>query len=302
MPTDARRRDTRGRPRRRAQRPNPLTALVLAVFAIFFALPVLWLLLAATKTDDQLVHGNPLAFGSWHALRANWDALTSYQDDAILHWLGNSALYSFAALVITLAVAIPAGYALARTEFPGRRLLLVLTLVVMLMPNATLVVPLFLELNEVHLIGSAWSVILPYSFYPFGVYLAYIYFSTTLPQDLLDAAKIDGCTEFGVFRHVALPLAAPVVALVGFFGFVADWTNYFLPYVLLPQSGQFPVQVGLGTLLDDVPQFNPTVGTLAVQRPELALATLLAIVPVLAVFLFSQRFLVAGMLSGAVKD
>src|ERR1051325_7563501 len=107
MPTDARRRDTRGRPRRRAQRPNPLTALVLAVFAIFFALPVLWLLLAATKTDDQLVHGNPLAFGSWHALRANWDALTSYQDDAILHWLGNSALYSFAALVITLAVAIP---------------------------------------------------------------------------------------------------------------------------------------------------------------------------------------------------
>lgn len=286
----------------RSEPTNPLTALVLAIFAIFFALPVLWLILAATKTDDQLVHGAPLSFGSWHALRANWDALTSYQDDAILHWLANSALYSFAALSITLAVAIPAGYAMARTEFRGRRLLLVLALIVMLMPNATLVVPLFLELNEVHLIGSAWSVILPYSFYPFGVYLAYIYFSTTLPRDLIDAAKIDGCSESGVFGHVALPLAAPVVALVGFFGFVANWTDYFLPYVLLPQSDQFPVQVGLGTLLDDVPQFNPTAGSPAVQRPELALATLLAIIPVLAVFLFSQRFLVAGMLSGAVKD
>ena len=75
--------------------------------------------------------------------------------------------------------------------------------------------PLFLELNAVHLIGSMWSVILPYSFYPFGVYLTYIYFSTALPRDLLAAARIDGCSEFGAFRRIALPLAAPVIALVG---------------------------------------------------------------------------------------
>ncbi|WP_370360464.1 carbohydrate ABC transporter permease [Catenulispora sp. MAP12-49] len=281
---------------------NPLPALVLGLFVVFFVLPVLWLVLAATKTDDQLVHGNPLSFGSWHALRANWDALTSYQGDAMFQWLRNSAVYSFLALVITLVVAIPAGYALAMTEFRGRRMLLIATLVVMLMPNATLVVPLFLEVNAVHLIGSMWSIILPYAFYPFGVYLAYIYFSTALPRELLEAARLDGCSEFGVFRRVALPLAAPIVALVGFFSFVANWTNYFLPYVMLPQSNQLPVQVGLGTLLDDVPQFNPTVGDLAVQRPELALATLLAITPVLLVFLFSQRFLVTGMLAGATKS
>jgi multiple sugar transport system permease protein len=281
---------------------NPLPALVLALFAIFFLLPVLWLVLAATKTDDQLVHNNPLSFGSFHALSANWHALTGYQDDVIFQWLRNSAVYSFFALVITLAVAIPAGYAMAMTEFRGRRALLIATLVVMLMPNATLVVPLFLEINAVHLIGSMWSVILPYAFYPFGVYLAYIYFSTALPRELLEAARLDGCSELGVFRRVALPLAAPIVALVGFFSFVANWTNYFLPYVLLPESKQFPVQVGLGTLLNDVPQFNPTVGSLAVERPELALATLLAITPVLVVFLFSQRFLVAGMLAGATKS
>ncbi|MFG1642890.1 carbohydrate ABC transporter permease [Amycolatopsis sp. NPDC049252] len=284
------------------RRPNPLSVLVLALFLVFFVLPVLWLLLAATKNDDQLVHGNPLSFGSWGALGDNWTALTSFGDNAIFRWLGNSALYSFIALAITLCVAIPAGYALAMTEFRGRRTLLVATLVVMLMPNATLVVPLFLEVNAVHLIGSMWSIILPYSFYPFGVYLTYIYFSTALPRDLVDAAKLDGCSQFGVFRHIALPLAAPVVALVGFFSFVANWTNYFLPYVLLPESDQFPVQVGLGTLLDAVPQFNPTAGTAAVERPELALATLLAITPVLVVFLFSQRFLVAGMLAGATKE
>jgi multiple sugar transport system permease protein len=289
-----------GRPRRGL--PNPLPALILALFLVFFVLPVLWLALAATKTDDQLVRGHPLSFGSWRALRANWDALTAFQDDAILLWLRNSALYSLLALVITLCVAIPAGYALAMTEFRGRRTLLVTTLVVMLMPTATLVVPLFLEVNAVGLIGSMWSVILPYSFYPFGVYLAYIFFNTAIPRELLAAARLDGCSEFGVFRRVALPLAAPVVALVAFFSFVANWTNYFLPYVLLPQDDQFPVQVGIGTLLTNVPQFNPTVGALAVERPQLALATLLAITPVLIVFLFSQRFLVAGMLAGATKE
>ncbi|MEU4346048.1 carbohydrate ABC transporter permease [Streptomyces sp. NPDC023838] len=292
----------RPRPVRRPALPRLLTAVVLALFLLFFVLPLLWLVLAATKSDQQLVHGNPLSFGSWHALRANWNALTGFQDNVLLLWLRNSALYSGLALVITLCVAVPAGYAMAMTEFRGRHTLLVATLIVMLMPNATLVVPLFLEVNAVHLIGSMWSVILPYSFYPFGVYLTYIYFSTAVPKDLLAAARIDGCSEFQVFRHVALPLAAPVVALVGFFSFVANWTNYFLPYVMLPESSQMPVQVGLGTLLDSVPSFNPTVGTLAVERPQLALATLVAIIPVLVVFLFSQRFLIAGMLAGSTKS
>jgi len=294
------------RPRRR---PRPsraarqvLPGLLLLVFVVFFILPVTWLLLAATKTDAQLVHANPLSFGSWHQLRVNWDELTSFQGDVILLWLRNSAVYAFLALAITLAVGIPAGYAMAMMDFPGRHALLVITLVVMLMPTTTLVVPLFLEINAVHLVGSLWSVVLPFSFYPFGVFLTYIYFSTALPRDLLAAARIDGCTEFGAFRRIALPLAAPIIALVGFFSFVANWTNYFLPYVMLPQSNQYPVQVGLGLLLTDVPQFNPTAGTAAVLRPELALATLVAISPVLIVFLFAQRYLISGLLAGATKE
>jgi multiple sugar transport system permease protein len=288
---------------RPASVPGYLAAgVLLTAFLIFFILPVLWLLLAVTKTDPELVYRSPFSFGSWHALRENWDALTRFQGDTILLWLRNSMLQAFGALVITLLVGIPAGYALAMIEFRGRRVLLIVTLVVMLMPATTLVIPLFLELNAVHLIGSIWSVVLPYSFYPFGVYLTYIYFSTALPRDLLAAAKIDGCSEFGAFRRVALPLATPVVALVGFFSFVANWTNYFLPYVMLPESNQYPVQVGLGLLITDVPQFNPTAGTAAVLRPELALATLLAISPVLIVFLFAQRFLITGLLSGSTKE
>jgi multiple sugar transport system permease protein len=275
-----------------------LLLLVFALFAAFFLIPVIWLVLAPTKTDNALVQSNPFAFGSLPELGTTWHYLVTFENGALLVWLRNSAVYSFGALVITLITAIPAGYGLALTEFRGRKLLLAVTLVVMIMPASALVLPLFLEVNAAHLIGTVWSVILPMSFYPFGVYLAYIYFSSSIPRDLLAAARLDGCSEWGVFRHVAVPLARPVVALVAFFSFVANWNNFFLPFVMLPS-----IQVGLENLLSSTPSFNPAAGAgLDITRPELALAMVLAIAPVLVVFLFSQRALVSGMLAGATKE
>ena len=207
------------------------------------------------------------------------------------------------ALVLTLLVSVPAGYAMALTEFRGRKALLVTTLVVMLMPNTALVLPVFLEMNAVGLIGDPLAVILPFSFYPFGVYLTFIYFSTSIPASLLEAARLDGCSEVQVFWKVALPLATPVVALVGFFSFVQNWNNYFLPFVMLPSSDSYPMQVGLSTLLSSTPAFNPSAaGSQSVQLPALALATVVSVLPVLVVFLFSQRFLVAGMTAGGTKE
>lgn len=221
----------------------------------------------------------------------------------MMRWLRNSAVYSGGSLILTLAVSVPAGYALALTKFRGRKALLVITLVTMIMPQATLVLPIFLELNRFHLIGTVWSVILPFSFYPFGVYLVYIYFGSSLPRDLLSAARIDGCTEWQLFSRIALPLAKPVIGLVAFFSFVGNWNNFFLPYLVLPNSEQFPVQVGLNQLLTSTPSFNPVAGAgLNVTIPELALAIIIAILPVLVLFVFSQRTLVSGMLAGASKE
>ncbi|MFD8498245.1 hypothetical protein [Amycolatopsis sp. NPDC059657] len=106
-----------------------------------------------------------------------------------------------------------------------------------------------------------------------------------------------------MFRLIALPLAKPVIALVSFFNFVGNWNNFFLPFVMLPDSADYPVQVGLNNLLAASPLFNTSSGTgNQIMRPELALGTLVTIVPVLAVFLFSQRALVSGMLAGATKE
>lgn len=277
--------------------------LLLAVLLVFFVLPVLWLLLAPSKTAGQIVHDNPLSFGSFGRIGDAWRHLFSFEDGAVLVWLRNSAVYAGGSLLLTLLTSIPAGYALALTRFPGRKVLLAITLVTMIMPSATLVLPVFLELNAFHLIGTAWSVILPFSFYPFGVYLVYIYFATSLPRDLLAAARIDGCSEWQLFTRIALPLAKPVIGLVAFFSFVGNWNNFFLPYLVLPNSDQFPIQVGLNQLLSSTPSFNPVAGAgLDITTPELALAIIIAILPVLVLFLFSQRTLVSGMLAGATKE
>jgi multiple sugar transport system permease protein len=194
-------------------------------------------------------------------------------------------------LVITLIATIPAGYALATINFRFRRVLLAATLMVMLIPATALVLPIFLELSVVHLLGTPLAVILPFSFFPFGVYLAYIYFSTSISRDLLNAARIDGAGEIRVFGSIALPLATPVIALVGFFNLVANWNNYFLPFVTQPGSTRMPLQVGLTELLSD-----------PISHPQLALATLVAVGPVLVIFLFTQRFLVSGLQAGATND
>ncbi|WP_371545598.1 carbohydrate ABC transporter permease [Streptomyces sp. NBC_00554] len=292
------------------RRPQPsrvvsflIVGLLLALLLVFFVLPVIWLLLAPSKTAGQVVQDNPLSFGSFQQIGAAWQHLFAFQDGAMVTWLRNSAVYSGGSLILTLAVSIPAGYALALTNFRGRKTLLTITLVTMIMPQATLVLPIFLELNKFQLIGTVWSVILPFSFYPFGVYLVYIYFGSSLPRDLLSAARIDGCNEWQLFTRIALPLAKPVVGLVAFFSFVGNWNNFFLPYLVLPKSEQFPIQVGLNQLLTSTPSFNPVAGAgLNITIPELALAIVVAILPVLVLFLFSQRTLVSGMLAGATKE
>jgi multiple sugar transport system permease protein len=280
-----------------------VVGLLLALLLAFFVLPALWLLLAPTKTASELVSDSPLAFGSFGNVVRAWQHLTGFENGVLFTWLRNSAVYSIGALILTLVTSIPAGYALALTRFRGRKLLLTVTLIVMIMPSAALVLPIFLELNLAGLVGTVWSIILPFSFYPFGVYLVYIYFATSLPRDLLSAARLDGATEWQIFARVGLPLAKPVVGLVAFFSFVGNWNNFFLPYLVLPGSDQFPIQVGLNQLLSSTPSFNPVAGAgLDITSPELALAVIIAILPVLVLFLFSQRTLVSGMLAGSTKE
>ncbi len=279
--------------------------VILLLFAIYFVIPMIWLVLAPSKDTSQFTNLNPLAFGSFTQYITALKNVLSYQHSEVFLWFRNSFLYVLYSLLISLAIGLPAGYALAILRFPGRSLLLWLTLITMLLPTSALVLPLFMELNLVHLVNTQWAVILPACFFPFGVYLTYIYYKTSLPSELIDAARVDGATEFDVFINIALPLAKPLLGLLAFIGFNANWNNFFGPYVLLNNDKLFTLPVGVQTVLGSTsalqPGFNPTPGAIHFQYAEAAIAGLILIVPVVIIFLFSQRYVVSGAFTGSVK-
>lgn len=277
--------------------------VVLLVSAAAFVIPVIWLLLAPTHTRDSLTAGSSLSFGSPHDLARTWSNLMTYQDGQVLRWLLNSVGYSVGAVILALLMAAPAGYALAMYDFPGRRLILNATLLTMIIPQAALILPLYLEMVQFGLVGTLWSVLLPSSFFPFGVYLSYLYYNDNVPRSLIEAARVDGSGELRIFWSVGLPLGRPALGLVGFFCFVQAWNQYFLPFVMLSRDSMYNLQLGLQTLISSTGAVNPSYGatTLPIYQPEAALAALLAVAPILVIFVVAQRYLRAGQVSGAVK-
>jgi len=279
---------------------------VLLLFAAYFFIPLLWLILATSKSAPQLLELKPLAFGSFQRIQEAWQRIIEYQNGEVLTWAFNSVRYALWGLLLSLASCIPAGYILAVARFPGRRLLLWLTLITMLLPASALVLPMFMELNLFHLVNTQWAVILPAAFFPFGTYLTYIYYASSLPRDLLDAARVDGCSEVELFWHIALPLATPLLGLLAFINFNTNWNNFFGPYVLLNDDKLFNLPVGIQQFVMATsalrPGFNPSPGIMVgYQQAEAALFGLIMVVPVAIVFLIAQRYVIGGAFTGSVK-
>jgi multiple sugar transport system permease protein len=262
---------------RRRSASEVLAYVVLTVVALFFVVPIAWLFLEAIGGNLGL-------------------------------WLYNSLFYSTAGVAIAVGVCIPAGYGIATHEFPGRRPLLILTILLMLIPTSALVLPLFLAAHEAHLLGSPLAVILPYGLYPFGVYLSYLYFNTERFNLLLQTARIDGCDEWQAFRRIALPLAMPVAALIVFLNFVASWTNFLLPWAMywsLDETHRYPLSLGIADEL----YYGPTLGTyigalnLHTYSPPSSVAFLLLVTgaPVVVVFVVAQRWIGTGQIQGVFR-
>jgi multiple sugar transport system permease protein len=278
--------------------------VVLVVYALVSVIPMIWLLIAPSKTATQLNDDAPFSFGSFANYGSAWEHLLTFQNGVIVQWLVNSVVYTILIVAISCVSAILAGYALAATAIPFKRTLLITTLVAMIIPPVALVLPLFIEISNLQLFDTPAAVILTSSFYPFGVFLAYIYFTTSIPKDLYEAARVDGAGEFATFFRIALPLSKGLFGMLAFFSFSAAWVNYFLPYVLLGSASNFTLPVGLGVLFSSTPALNPGNGAeqSVIGRPEIALAGLLVAVPILIVFLASSRLLVRGVLAGSVKS
>ncbi len=281
---------------------------VVNAWLIFFAfvsiIPMIWLLLAPSKEDPDITNRHPLAFGSFGNYIKAWKNLQFFDDGVMLTWVINSLWYTAAIVVIATTTASMAGFVLSASKIRFKRAFLISTLITMLVPPMALVVPIFILMDQISLMDNPIAVILVSSLYPFGVFLSYIYYSTTIPRELYESAQLDGCNDFRLFSKIALPLSWPLISLLAFFAFIGNWANYFLPYILLPSSENYTLPIGLGFLFYSTPAINPGVGATSVPiyKPEIALAGVLIALPIMIVFLVSQKRLVRGMLAGSIKE
>ena len=265
--------------------------LVLLAFAAFFAVPLIWLVLATTKTGYQLVSENPLAVGSFHNVAVAWRALDGFNDHIYRRWFANSIYYALSGTAVAIATWSACRLRAGRRHVPRTQ--------ARAGAHAGHDARAGGRASVADLPGAgpcrpprpdSAAVIPPFAFFPFGVYISYLYYSTAVPPSLLDAARLDGCNEWQVFRRVALPLAGPVIGLVFFVSFTADWSSFFLPFVALTNPRQYTIQVGLTDVLTTASQ------------PEIALATLIAAVPLAIVFVLCQRTLRYGLFGGMLKE
>jgi multiple sugar transport system permease protein len=276
--------------------------LLFVLTILFFATPIVWLLLAPTKNTNQLSYLNPMAFGSFGQLGQTASNLFGYQGGVIWVWFTNSVWYTLISVALALIAAVPAGYALAKFRFRGSTTVLFVTLLTMIVPGAALILPLYLEMSAVGLVNTPWSVILPAAFHPFGVYMIYLFAKNAVPDSVIEAARLDGASEFGIMWRIFLPLARPAVVMIGFFAVVGSWNAFFLPFIMLTSSNLQTLQTGLEALIASTGALGGgNLSNIDIHAPEVALATIISILPILLVFLFAQRYLAAGQAAGAEK-
>ncbi|MCX6045704.1 MAG: carbohydrate ABC transporter permease [Chloroflexi bacterium] len=277
---------------------------ILVLLLLYFGVPVLWLFITPTKAHKQLTELPPLAFGNLQNVVDSWHRLMNYNNGIVMTWAWNSVWYVAFALTLCLVITIPAGYLLANVNIRGRKLLLWATLILMLLPSDAAVLPMYMELYLLRLINSPWAVILPAGFAPFAVYLTYTYYKTVMPRDIVDAAKVDGCSDLTMFWHIGLPLAQSVIAMLLFTQFAALWNGFFAASIFLESDRLKTLPVGIWVMAQQTGALNPNpsaYGKVLLLRPDMATISVITVLPVIIIFLLSQRFIVRAATAGAIQ-
>ena len=280
----------------RARRSPLLTGLT-GLVVVYSLLPLFWLVVNSTKSQEGLLASFGLWFADDFSLWQNIKQTLTYDDGAFLLWLRNTLLYVVLGAGGATALATLGGYGLARFDFPGRRAIFAIVIGAVAVPGTALAVPTFLLFSKLGLTNTPWSVIIPSLVTPFGLYLMWTFSAEAIPVELIEAARIEGAGELRVFTRICLPMLGPGIVTVLLFSAVATWNNYFLPLIMIKDPGWYPLPVGLDTWNSQA----ATAGGEAVFHLVIT-GSLLTIVPLVATFLLLERYWVSGLATGAIKD
>lgn len=276
----------------------PLTARLLAwavmlLVAFYFLVPVYWLIVASTKSTGDLFSTPGFWFAEFN-LWQNVVDLTRRDGGIFWRWMLNSLIYSGLGSVLMTFISVISGYALAMYRFRGRTVVLAAVVGSMLVPQTVLAQPTYTLLVNMGLNNTMLGVLLPSLVYPFGVMLGFIYAQASVPRELLEAARVDGASEWRAFFSIALRLLTPGSVTILLFAFIGSWNNFMLPLLVLRDPSLQPVTVGLSG-------WSQAAITVPGLQTLVIIGALISIIPIILVFVSLQRYWRSGLAAGSLK-
>jgi len=260
-------------------------AAALAVFSLF---PLLWMLLTSVKPRAEIISPEPVFWPS----DIRWENYLRVLEADFTTYLRNSLLVTSATTLLGVLVAIFAGYALARFRMPLRRYLLVIVLATQMFPMVVLIIPFFIVMRDIGLLGNLWGLVIAYLSFttPLAVWILRGFFMG-IPDELEQAALVDGCTRFGAMWRVILPLAGPGIAACAIFSWIAAWNEFLFALTFVKEDSLRTLPLALQAF----------VGRAATDHGAVMAASVLFTLPVVVFFLLVHKKLTTGMVAGAVK-
>jgi len=272
------------------RRNGPLFWLSMGLLSVVFVGPLALIALTSVKSQGESRTVPPTWLPSEPTLRA-YDVLF-FQDSAnpVLRWFANSIVAATAHSVLVLVVCSMAGYALARLEFPFKRVVFGLIIGTLFLPGFIFLMPNFIILDRIGWLDQIWAIVVPGAAGAFGVFFMRQFF-LGLPRELEESAQLDGAGPFRTFRSIVLPNAKPALVTLGVLSFLANWNDFIWPIYVLFSPERLTLPAGLSRLQ----------GAYTIDYPVVMAGAMLAAVPVLAIYVFVQRYVIEGVASSGVK-
>ena len=284
--------EVRTRPKfghKRLNRGKYLLWLVLGLGSILMMGPFYWTLVTSFKSPEEILVFPPTWWPKQPTLE-HWLGLTELRIGSFLIFFRNSAFVATTVTLLILLTSSLAGYVFAKHRFRGRDLIFVGILSMMMIPFNVSIIPLYALMADMKWTNSYWALIIPSAFSPFGIFLMR-QFMHSIPNELIDAARIDGASEFGIFFRIILPLSTAPLGALAIFTFIAQWDDFLWPLVVIDEPPLYTLPLGLS-------QFRGRVGT---NVGGLAAASMAAVLPVLMVYFLAQRRFIEGIALTGLK-
>ena len=287
----------RRKPYNRDKRRSTLLTVVMWLCVLYFIVPLVWLFMSSTKDNSDLFTTFGLWFGRDFSLFTNIIDVFTYHDGIYLRWALNTMLYAGVSAIGASLLATMAGYAFAKYQFPGSKVLFSITLGAIMIPLTALAIPTYLLFSSAGITNTPWAVILPSLVSPFSVFLMRVYAADAVPDSLIEAARMDGAGDVRIFWQVAIRLLGPGIVTVLLFTLVATWNNYFLPLIMLNSGQLLPLTVGLA----QQQATSAAGGGAQALFSTVITGSFVSILPLIVAFLYLQRYWQTGLATGGVK-